>query len=99
MLDYHAVKTWDFGEVRQSYSRRDTILYALGVGLGADPLDGDQLRFVYERDLQALPTMACVLATPRSVWKNPATGANYLKLLHGEEHGATAGRPHQHRAL
>lgn len=86
MLDYHAVKTWDFGEVRQSYSRRDTILYALGVGLGADPLDGDQLRFVYEKELQALPTMACVLATPRSVWKNPATGANYLKLLHGEEH-------------
>lgn len=85
MLDYHAVKTWDFGEVRQSYSRRDTILYALGVGLGTDPLDGNQLRFVYEKDLQALPTMACVLATPRSVWKNPATGANYVKLVHGEE--------------
>jgi len=85
VLDYHAVKTWDFGEVRQSYSRRDTILYALGVGLGVDPFDGNQLRFVYEKDLQALPTMACVLATPRSVWKNPATGANYLKLVHGEE--------------
>jgi acyl dehydratase len=85
VLDYHAVKTWDFGEVRQSYSRRDTILYALGVGIGADPLDGNELRFVYEKDLQAVPTMACVLATPRSVWKNPATGANYLKLVHGEE--------------
>jgi hypothetical protein len=47
VLDHHAVKAWDFGEQRQSYSRRDTILYALGVGLGTDPLDGNQLRFVH----------------------------------------------------
>lgn len=86
MLDYHAVKAWDFGESRQTYSRRDTILYALGVGLGADPLDEQQLRFVYEKDLQALPTMACVLAMPGSIWKSPLTGANYLKLVHGEQH-------------
>jgi acyl dehydratase len=86
VLDYHAVKAWDFGEIRQTYSRRDTILYALGVGVGADPLHAQQLRFVYEKDLRALPTMACVLAMPESVWNNPLTGANYLKLVHGEQH-------------
>lgn len=86
MVDYDAVKGWDFGEVRQAYSRRDTMLYALGVGLGGDPLDTQQLRFVYEKDLLALPTMACVLAAPGSVWKNPLSGVNYLKLVHGEQH-------------
>src|ERR1700675_3629232 len=64
VLDYFALKAWDFGKIRQSYTRRDTILYALGVGLGAGPLDAGQLRFVYERNLQALPTMATVLGQP-----------------------------------
>jgi acyl dehydratase len=86
VLDYHSLKAWDFGEIRQTYSRRDTILYALGIGLGADPLDAQQLRFVYEKDLQVLPTMACVLAMPGSIWKNPLSGVNYLKLVHGEQH-------------
>lgn len=40
------------------------MLYALGVGLGADPCDERQLRFVYETNLQALPTMAITLAFP-----------------------------------
>ena len=41
---------------------KDTIPYALGLGLGADPMDERQLRFVYEKDLLALPTIATVLA-------------------------------------
>jgi acyl dehydratase len=86
VIDYHALKAWDFGEVRQAYSRRDTILYALGIGLGAEPLDAGHLRFVYGPQLQALPTMAAVLAMPRSGWSNPLVGANYLKLVHGEQH-------------
>lgn len=48
-------------EIVQDLSVRDTVLYALSVGLGADPMDLDQLRFVYEDGLQALPTMAVVL--------------------------------------
>jgi hypothetical protein len=86
VLDYPAMKAWDFGEIRQTYSRRDTLFYALGVGLGADPLDAGQLRFVYEKDLQALPTLATVLAWPRFSWSDPRTGVDYLKLVHGEQH-------------
>jgi hypothetical protein len=48
MLDYHVLKNWEFGDITQTYTERDTILYALGVGLGADPLDEHQLRFVLE---------------------------------------------------
>jgi hypothetical protein len=49
---------WRPLEVRQKLTRKDTILYALGLGLGADPRDERQLRFVYEKDLLALPTIA-----------------------------------------
>jgi acyl dehydratase len=85
VLDYHAMKGRDFGEVTQTYSPRDTILYALSIGLGADPLDAGQLRFVVEKDLQALPTMATVLASPPSIWRDPRSGVDYLKLVHGEQ--------------
>ena len=37
----------DFGAVRETYSEKDCILYALGVGMGLDPLDENCLRFVY----------------------------------------------------
>ena len=39
--------------VEQTYDERDTMLYALGVGLGIDPLDTAQLRFVTEDKLAA----------------------------------------------
>ena len=42
----------DFGSVRETYSEKDCILYALGVGMGLDPLDENCLRFVYEDDLK-----------------------------------------------
>jgi acyl dehydratase len=41
------VRAHAFPEARQSYTKRDAILYALGVGLGADPAD---LPFLLERD-------------------------------------------------
>ena len=37
------------------------MLYALGVGLGHDPMNEDELAFVYEKNLKVLPTMATVL--------------------------------------
>ena len=47
-----------------SYSDRDTMLYALGVGMGRDPMNEAELRFVYENDLKTIPTMASVIAMP-----------------------------------
>ena len=84
-LDYDRVKNWPLPEIRQKLEPKDTMLYALGLGLGADPLDAKQLRFVYEENLLALPTMADVLA-PLGFWmKNPYVGVDWKKLLHGEQ--------------
>ena len=50
-IDYDKLVNWPFPEIVQSYSKRDTILYALGLGLNMDPLDEAQLRFTYEEYL------------------------------------------------
>jgi acyl dehydratase len=84
-IDVSKLKNWPFQPVEQTYTARDTILYALGVGLGQDPMDREQLRFVYEDGLQALPTMAVVLGYPGFWAKDPATGIDWVKLLHGEQ--------------
>ena len=79
------LKNWAFPEVRQTYGWKDTALYALGIGLGADPMSRDELRFVYEPWLEALPTMAAVLAGPGFWIRDPATGIDWQNALHGEQ--------------
>lgn len=50
-----------FPERVQSDTRRDGLLYALSVGLCADPVDPRQLRYVFEEDQVVRPSMALVL--------------------------------------
>jgi len=38
LIDYDKTKAWRSGEIRHAYAARDTILYALGLGLGRDQL-------------------------------------------------------------
>jgi acyl dehydratase len=85
MLDYAAVKNWDFGSIVHAYTQRDSMLYALGIGMGSDPMDEGELNFVLEKSLQAVPTMASVLGTPGFWWRDPRTGADWVKLVHGEQ--------------
>jgi acyl dehydratase len=86
-IDPHALRDWPIPAIEQTYTERDTILYALGLGLGADPLDECQLRYVYEGDLpgnlKVLPSMAVVLGYP-GFWIRD-TGADWRKVLHGEQ--------------
>ncbi len=77
-------------EQRFSWTERDTMLYALGVGMGADPMDARELPFVYENGLKALPTQATVAA-----WgSGPPIGRmiNILMVVHGEQ-AVTLHRP------
>lgn len=72
-------------ELVQSYGDRDTMLYALGIGIGHDSTDPGQLRFVYERQLQAVPTMAVVLGETTDWVHDPDLGVDVSQCLHGEE--------------
>jgi len=63
---------------RQTLTRKDTVLYALGVG-------ASELDFVFEERLKALPTMAVVLGYPGFFWRQPEYGVTWQKLLHGEQ--------------
>ena len=85
MIDYDIVKSWSFEEIAQSYTARDTMLYALGIGMGADPMNAAELGFVYEKSLQAVPTMVTVLGSPGPWLRDARTGADYVKLVHGEQ--------------
>jgi len=84
-IDYQKLKNWHFPDLEHRYEAKDTILYALGVGCGADPMDRTELPFVYEEGLKALPTMAVVLGYPGFWLKDPQTGVDWRKILHGEQ--------------
>jgi acyl dehydratase len=85
-FDYDTVKNWPFPEVEHTYTEKDSILYALGLGYGADPMDENQLQFVFEEpELVAVPTMAVVLAIPGFWMRDPKAGVDWVKLLHGEQ--------------
>lgn len=84
-LDPDTLLNWPFPAVEHRYTERDTILYALGVGAGHDPLDPGDLRHVYEDGLLALPSMAVVLGHPGFWLKHPGTGIDWRQTLHGEQ--------------
>jgi acyl dehydratase len=85
-INHDHLLNYPIPEVRQRLTKRDSILYALSVGLGQDPLDTRQLDYVdHHRALKALPTMAVVLGYPGFWLGNPATGVDAVKLVHGEQ--------------
>ncbi len=81
-MDTERLLSYPIPDVEQRYTERDTMLYALGLGLGADPLDEVELRYVYERDLLALPTMAVVLGQTGPWSADPLLGIDRPRVLH-----------------
>lgn len=69
----------------QTYDFKDTILYALGLGCGADPLDRAELAYVYEKNLVSLPSFANVLCHPGFWAQQPEYGIDWVKILHAEQ--------------
>lgn len=73
-------------EIRQKLCWQDAALYALSLGVGQDPMDQDELRFVTEGPgMRALPTMAVVLGYPGFWLRDPRTGVDAVRLVHGEQ--------------
>lgn len=84
-MNLERLRTLEIPATEQRYSARDTMLYALGLGFGADPQDPGQLKFVYEQGLQALPTMYNVLASGPFWLVEPELEVEWAKVLHGEQ--------------
>lgn len=67
----------------RAYTDRDVQLYALAVGFGRDPLDRDELAYVYEgAGLRVSPAFASVVATSALL---EDCGWDFSRVLHGEE--------------
>jgi len=82
-VDYQQLMALRSTDERVVYSDQDTMLYALAVGMGSDPLDRRQLPYVYEgAGLKAMPTLASTLAGLRFM---DGCGWDYSRILHGEE--------------
>lgn len=70
----------------RSYAASDALLYALGLGLGSDPMDRDELPFVYEEwGPKVLPTLATVLGDDLHWLEDPAFGLGDAPNVHGDE--------------
>jgi acyl dehydratase len=88
MITYTTLKNWVIPDVEHSYSADDCMRYALAIGMGADPVDAQQLKFVNDTGEGmplAMPTMAVVLGYPGSWMRDPATGIDFSLIVHGEE--------------
>jgi acyl dehydratase len=85
-MNLERVQALVFPTVRQRYESKDSILYALGLGYGADPTDPRQLQFVYERAQKTVPSQCVVLGSMGLWMQQPELGIDFLRLLHGE-HG------------
>jgi len=76
-----------------TYGDKDVMLYALGVGMGRDPMNETELPFVYEKSLKVIPTAATVLASnakasgpaPEMPADHRQSQINFLMVVHGEQ--------------
>ena len=68
------------GPVERSWTSKDCLLYALGVGAGTE-----ELPFTYERGQQVLPTTCVVLGARGAVPMDKVGEINRTMLVHGEQ--------------
>jgi 3-hydroxyacyl-CoA dehydrogenase/3a,7a,12a-trihydroxy-5b-cholest-24-enoyl-CoA hydratase len=80
--------------IENSYDERDLSLYALGVGVGSEPLDSKELQYLYERGdtFYALPTYGVIpplngfMQMMMEGKELPGMGNVLDRVLHGEQY-------------
>jgi acyl dehydratase len=88
-IDYDDMMQSGATGLAASYDEKDVMLYALGVGFGRDPLDADELPFVYENaGLKVPPTFASVIsrgeAPPERQRMPQKSNINFMMVVDGE---------------
>lgn len=84
-LNIDAIAALSMPDIVQELTHRDTIIYALGLGYGEDPMNERELSFVYEKGLQAVPSFANILCHPGFWAQDPQYGIEWVKVLHAEQ--------------
>jgi len=82
-INYDEIMQLKASDLPFSYRERETMLYALGIGFGRDPLNEAELPFVYENGLRSVPTLSTVVSWGSAIIGK--SGINYLYVLHGEQ--------------
>lgn len=86
-IDYQILRNWRIPEQRNRYGEDDCIRYALSLGMGADPMDEADLRYVWEgggAPMAVMPTLLSVIGAPGAWATDPGTGIDWMQILHGE---------------
>jgi acyl dehydratase len=83
-LDYDTLMSKVETDLRFSYTDADSMLYALSVGMGQDPVDMRELPYVYEQgtSMKTVPTLATVLVPEMFP---VGLGWDYNQILHSEQ--------------
>jgi len=83
-LDYDELMSKVQTDLPFSYTDADTMLYALSIGMGNDPLDQRELPYVYEQGepLKTMPTLATVVVPEMFP---VGLGWDYSQILHSEQ--------------
>ena len=83
-INYPAVLNETATGGTREWRASESILYALGIGMGADPMDEAELAFVYEKELKVVPTFAAILTRGLGVTV-AQMGIDYRFSVHGEQ--------------
>lgn len=91
-MNLQSVLAHTFAPRVQTYTWRDAALYALALGMGSDPLDADELPYVYEvyqrhaadPQLRAVPSYAMTLGWLPFWYDDPAHAIAWERIVHGE---------------
>lgn len=83
-LDYDTLMATSIVDLPLSYRDTETMLYALSIGMGRDPLDSNELPYVTETEgvLKTMPSLATVLIPDMFP---PDLGWDYGQVLHAEQ--------------
>lgn len=83
-LNYDELMSKSIYDIPFTYTDTETMLYALGIGMGMDPLNEKELPYVYEQGglLHTVPTLSTVLVPDMFP---PDLGWDYSQVLHAEQ--------------
>jgi 3-hydroxyacyl-CoA dehydrogenase/3a,7a,12a-trihydroxy-5b-cholest-24-enoyl-CoA hydratase len=94
-IDVDQALGYEFEPVKASYDERDVAIYALGVGASQNPLDDEELRYVYEmhRDgfvvlptFGVAPVLKAIFDQAKQGKQAPGMSYGFDRILHGEQY-------------